>query len=63
MHRGSRIQATDGPAGQADEILVDPVDGRITHLAATRQVVERTTNHDFHVTNHLYQRQRGSLEA
>jgi sporulation protein YlmC with PRC-barrel domain len=32
MHRGSRVQASDGPVGQVDQILVDPTDERVTHF-------------------------------
>jgi hypothetical protein len=32
MHRGARVEATDGHVGRVDEFLVDPMDGHITHL-------------------------------
>jgi sporulation protein YlmC with PRC-barrel domain len=32
VHRGARVEATDGTAGVVDEFLVDPVNGHITHL-------------------------------
>lgn len=32
IHRGARVEASDGPIGQVDEFLVDPKDGKITHL-------------------------------
>ena len=32
IHRGARVEASDGPIGQVDEFLVDPSDGKITHL-------------------------------
>jgi sporulation protein YlmC with PRC-barrel domain len=32
VHRGARVQATDGRVGQIDEFLVDPDSGYITHL-------------------------------
>ncbi len=32
MHRGAWVEAADGHVGQVDEFLVDPADGRITHL-------------------------------
>jgi sporulation protein YlmC with PRC-barrel domain len=32
IHRGARVEATDGPVGKVDEFLVDPKDGHITHL-------------------------------
>jgi sporulation protein YlmC with PRC-barrel domain len=32
VHRGTRVEATDGHVGRVDEFLVDPVDSRITHL-------------------------------
>jgi len=32
FHRGARVEASDGPVGQVDEFLVDPSDGKITHL-------------------------------
>ncbi|MCB0170450.1 MAG: DUF1269 domain-containing protein [Anaerolineae bacterium] len=32
VHRGTYIQATDGPVGKVDEFLVDPDTGHITHL-------------------------------
>jgi sporulation protein YlmC with PRC-barrel domain len=50
MHRGSRVQASDGPAGQVDQILIDPTNGRITHfvlrqgrLLSTRQITIPTS--------------------
>jgi sporulation protein YlmC with PRC-barrel domain len=32
VHRGARVEATDGHVGRIDEFLVDPVDTHITHL-------------------------------
>ena len=32
IHRGARVEASDGPIGRVDEFLVDPSDGKITHL-------------------------------
>jgi sporulation protein YlmC with PRC-barrel domain len=32
VHRGVRVQATDGHVGQVDEFLVNPVNGYISHL-------------------------------
>jgi sporulation protein YlmC with PRC-barrel domain len=32
LHRGSWVMATDGHVGEVDEFIVDPADGRITHL-------------------------------
>jgi sporulation protein YlmC with PRC-barrel domain len=32
IERGSRVEATDGRVGQVDELLVDPLGERITHL-------------------------------
>jgi hypothetical protein len=32
VHRGARVEATDGHVGQMDEFLVDPLDEHITHL-------------------------------
>lgn len=32
IHRGARVVASDGHVGRVDEFLVDPTDGRITHL-------------------------------
>lgn len=32
VHRGARVEATDGHVGRVDEFLVDPVDTHITHL-------------------------------
>jgi sporulation protein YlmC with PRC-barrel domain len=32
VHRGARVEATDGHVGQIDEFLVDPQDSHITHL-------------------------------
>jgi sporulation protein YlmC with PRC-barrel domain len=32
MHRGAIVEATDGPVGQVEEFLVNPSDGKITHL-------------------------------
>jgi hypothetical protein len=32
VRRGQRVKAIDGPIGRLDEILVDPVSERITHL-------------------------------
>ena len=32
VHRGARVEATDGHVGQVDEFLVDPLDEHITHL-------------------------------
>jgi sporulation protein YlmC with PRC-barrel domain len=32
MHRGARVEATDGHVGRVDEFLVDPQDEHITHL-------------------------------
>lgn len=32
FHRGARVEASDGPVGQVDEFLVDPTDGKITHM-------------------------------
>jgi sporulation protein YlmC with PRC-barrel domain len=32
IHRGARVEATDGHVGRVDEFLVDPVNERITHL-------------------------------
>lgn len=32
IERGSRVEATDGPVGKVDELLVDPQDEHITHL-------------------------------
>lgn len=33
VRRGARVRATDGRIGRVDELLVDPEDGQITHLA------------------------------
>ena len=32
VHRGARVEATDGDVGRVDEFLVDPANGCITHL-------------------------------
>jgi sporulation protein YlmC with PRC-barrel domain len=32
IHRGARVEATDGHVGQVDEFLVDPTNEHITHL-------------------------------
>jgi hypothetical protein len=32
VHRGARVEATDGHVGQVDEFLMDPLDEHITHL-------------------------------
>ena len=32
VHRGARVEATDGDVGRVDEFLVDPANGHITHL-------------------------------
>ncbi|HLE51843.1 MAG TPA: PRC-barrel domain-containing protein [Anaerolineales bacterium] len=32
IHRRARVEASDGPVGRVDEFLVDPSDGKITHL-------------------------------
>jgi hypothetical protein len=32
VHRGARVEATDGHVGRVDEFLVDPADEHITHL-------------------------------
>ena len=32
VHRGTRVEATDGPVGHVDEFVVNPVTGHITHL-------------------------------
>lgn len=32
VHRGDRVEATDGPVGQVDEFVVDPETDQITHL-------------------------------
>jgi uncharacterized membrane protein len=32
IRKGTYVQATDGPVGQVDELLVDPATGEITHL-------------------------------
>ncbi len=32
VHRGTRVKATDGPVGHVDEFVVNPENGRITHL-------------------------------
>ncbi len=32
LHRGSRVHATDGDVGRVDEFLINPNDGKITHL-------------------------------
>jgi hypothetical protein len=32
LHRGARVEATDGTVGRIDEFLVNAVDGQITHL-------------------------------
>jgi sporulation protein YlmC with PRC-barrel domain len=32
IERGSHVEATDGPVGKVDELLVDPQDKHITHL-------------------------------
>ena len=32
LHRGARVRAIDGSVGQVDELLMQPPDGRITHL-------------------------------
>jgi hypothetical protein len=32
MHRGARVEATDGHAGRVDEFLVSPTNEHITHL-------------------------------
>ena len=32
VRRGARVKATDGPVGQVDEFLVDPMTRNITHL-------------------------------
>jgi sporulation protein YlmC with PRC-barrel domain len=32
VHRGTRVEATDGHAGRVDEFLIDPTNEHITHL-------------------------------
>ncbi len=32
VHRGTRVEATDGTVGHVDELLVDPDTGNVTHL-------------------------------
>jgi sporulation protein YlmC with PRC-barrel domain len=32
VHRGARVEATDGHVGRVDEFLIDPASERITHL-------------------------------
>lgn len=32
IHRGARVEASDGFVGRVDEFLVDPTDGKISHL-------------------------------
>jgi sporulation protein YlmC with PRC-barrel domain len=32
VHHGARVEATDGPVGQVDDLLVDPTTEQITHL-------------------------------
>jgi hypothetical protein len=32
VHRGTRVEATDGHVGHVDEFVVNKVDGSITHL-------------------------------
>lgn len=32
IHRGTRVEATDGPVGKVDEFVVNPENGHITHL-------------------------------
>ncbi len=32
MHRGARVEATDGYVGKVDEFVVNPENGHITHL-------------------------------
>jgi sporulation protein YlmC with PRC-barrel domain len=32
IHRGTRVEATDGYVGKVDEFVVDPANGHITHL-------------------------------
>jgi len=32
IHRGAKVQATDGHVGSVDEFLIDPVSDQITHL-------------------------------
>ncbi|HKI53713.1 MAG TPA: PRC-barrel domain-containing protein, partial [Anaerolineales bacterium] len=32
IRRGAQVKATDGKVGKVDEFLINPVNGRITHL-------------------------------
>jgi sporulation protein YlmC with PRC-barrel domain len=32
VDRGARVEATDGQVGHVDEVVVDPADGRMTHI-------------------------------
>jgi uncharacterized protein YrrD len=32
IERGARVKATDGEIGQVDELLIDPVTNRVTHI-------------------------------
>jgi nucleotide-binding universal stress UspA family protein/sporulation protein YlmC with PRC-barrel domain len=36
VHRGARVEATDGPVGQVDELIVDPKSQQITHVAVRK---------------------------
>ena len=36
LHRGARVEATDGGVGQVDEFLIDQPTGRISHLVLRR---------------------------
>jgi hypothetical protein len=45
IHRGARVEASDGPVGQVDEFLIDPSDGKITHLILRRSPVDGRMYH------------------
>ncbi|HTP01167.1 MAG TPA: PRC-barrel domain-containing protein, partial [Anaerolineales bacterium] len=32
VRRGTSVRASDGPIGRVDELMIEPEDGRITHL-------------------------------
>jgi sporulation protein YlmC with PRC-barrel domain len=36
IHRGSNVEAANGPIGQVDEFIVDPTNNHITHLLLRR---------------------------
>jgi sporulation protein YlmC with PRC-barrel domain len=36
VHPGARVEATDGPVGQVDELIVDPKTQQITHIVVRK---------------------------